>query len=506
MTPGTKARWPLLVGGVAVLVCIDTLSNGFALDDVGLVERNPALASLAHLPRLFLQPYWAVSGEHYGLYRPLTAASFAVNRALTGPGPWGFHAINILLHALVAMLAWSALRRAGTHYGTALTGGLLFAVHPIHTEAVANIAGRAELLAGAFALAAWIVHARAREASGGRVPGTWGAAALYFAAILSKEGAILAPVLFAADDAIRAGRLRLARYLPYLAAGAAFAALRFAALGAQQSAASAIARDNPLLSAGPGVRVLTALFVQARYLMLCVWPALLVSDYGYDSVPVVSGLADPRAAVGLAAAALVVAGLVWGWRRSRPVAIAALVWVLFSLPSANLLFPAGALMAERLVYLPSLGFCLLAGHVAAACAARDGAASAKRVRAIGVGTVAVVVLAALSARTWVRNPAWKDNLTLATTDVVSQPRSAKLQAGAGIALAAAGRNPEAEAHFRSALAIDSGDAQSWYNLAVVLLRRGAAAEAADDLRRANELAPDNPRPRELLRKLQGTNP
>jgi Flp pilus assembly protein TadD len=165
------------------------------------------------------------------------------------------------------------------------------------------------------------------------------------------------------------------------------------------------------------------------------------------------------------------------------------------LPSSNLLFPSGTLMGERLAYLPSLGISLLAGHAAAALAARG---SAWRGAAV---TLSIAAVAAASARTWARVPAWKDNLTLATTDVATTPRSAKLQAGAGIFLEEAGRDAEAEAHLRLAVEIDPTYAQMHYNLGVLLARRGAIDEAAVHFRRAIELVPDNPAPRRALADL-----
>jgi len=108
---------------------------------------------------------------------------------------------------------------------------------------------------------------------------------------------------------------------------------------------------------------------------------------------------------------------------------------------------------------------------------------------------------AMAARSVARVPAWKDNLTLATTDVVSQPRSAKLQAGAGIFLAANGRAADAEDHFRRALEIYPDYAQIHYDLGVLLARRGAPAEAEEHLRRAIALAPSNLQPYEALAAL-----
>jgi len=488
MPTRTSPWWPASVALAAVLVTSGSLGNGFALDDVPLVRDNPALASLSSVPRLLVSPYWPTPGEHYGLYRPLTVVSLAVNRALTGPSPLGFHLVNVLLHAGVSVLAWYALRRAGTHYGTALLGGLIFAVHPIHVEAVANVAGRAELLAAAAALAAWLAHGRGWR---------WGAAALYLGAVLSKESTIAAPLLFAADDATRGAKARTlpSRLGPYVAAALAALVLRGMALGSHQAAEATIALDNPAAAAGAGPRILTALWVQVRYLALCVWPRHLSSDYSFDAIPVVRSLADPRALAGIAFVAATAFALVWGGKRSAPVARGAWIWVAFMLASSNVLFPSGTLMGERLAYLPSLGFCLIVGHAGAALGGRI-----PKARSVVVAAAALAV-AALSVRAWARVPAWKDNLTLATTDVATYPRSAKLQAGAGIFLEEAGRDAEAETHLRRAVEIDPTYAQMHYNLGVLLARRGAADEAAEHFRRAIELVPGNPMPRRALADL-----
>jgi hypothetical protein len=504
MAARTSLRWPILCALVAVLVYWRAFDNGFALDDVRLVEGNPAIVSLAHLPTLFVEPYWNIPGEDYGLYRPLTIASLAVNRAVFGPGAFGFHLVNVLLHAAVAALAWLALRRAGTRYGTAIIGGLLFAVLPIHSEAVANVAGRAELLAALFVLGAWVAHRRANE--GGASGRRWqlAAAAFYLAAVFSKESAVLAPVLFLADDLIRgpdATPRRGTLLVGYAVACVFMLGFRGAALGVHQSAAASIPLDNPAAAAGVSPRVLTAVWVQLKYALLCVAPRHLVSDYSFDAIPVARSLADPRVLGGLAFIAALVAATVWGWRRCRPVALAAIVWIVFFLPSANLLFPTGTIMAERLAYLPSLGLCLVLGHLGATFAVVEDGSGVARTRLVVVVVAALVAISGLAARTWVRIPDWKSNLALALADVATMPRSAKLQAGAGMFLAEAGEAAGAEEHLRRAVEIYPAYAQMHYNLAVLLARRGARDEAKDHLHRAIEIAPGNPLPRRLLDQL-----
>jgi protein O-mannosyl-transferase len=504
METRTSPRWPLLIAGAAVLVHLNTLRNGFTLDDVTLVANNPSIASVARIPRLFAEPYLSNTGEHYGLYRPVTVASLAINRAIAGAGPMGFHAGNVLLHACIAAMAWIVLRRSGCRYGTAFLGGAIFAVHPIHTEVVANVAGRAELMAALFVLAAWWLHRRA-ENEPRRLGLRVGAALCYLAAVLSKEGAVAAPLLFWADDALRpAVPTRSgpgARYGGYAAAFAVLLALRAIVLGPHQGAADAIPLDNPAAAAGTLPRIATALWVQLKYALLCLWPHPLSSDYSIDVIPVARSLFDPRALAGGAFAALCVAAIVRGWRRSRPVALASMAWLVFFLPGSNLFFATGTIMAERLAYLPSIGFCLLIGHLGAAAAAPEAATGRRKLRVTAVVSAAAVLVIALGTLTWLRNAAWKDNLTLALTDVATHPDSAKLQAGAGIFLAAAGRDAEAEPHLRRALEIYPAYPQIEYNLAVLLLERGARDEAITHLRRAIDLAPANPRPRKLLEQL-----
>ena len=314
MTARTSAWWPLACAAVAVFVYGRAVDNGFTLDDVRLVETNPAITSIAHVPKLFAEAYWPATGEHYGLYRPLTIASLAVNRAVLGPGARGFHLVSVLLHGAVAGLAWFALRRAGVHYGTALFGGMLFAVLPIHTEAVANIAGRAELLAALFVLVGWLAHRRASSAGSTALRWRLLAALAYLAALLSKESALLAPVLYFADDAVRerdGSPRRWAHAVGYAVALTAMLALRLTALGAHQTAGATIPLDNPAAAAGAWPRVATAVWVQLKYALICVAPRQLVSDYSFDAIPVARSPADPRVFGGVLFVAGLFAAVAW---------------------------------------------------------------------------------------------------------------------------------------------------------------------------------------------------
>ena len=483
---------------MAVLAYANSLDNGFALDDIRLVRDNPRLASLDKLPGLLTQPYWGPEGQQSGLYRPVTVISLSLNRTLTGSGAVGFHAVNVFLHALISALVWFIVRRHAPHYGTALFAALLFALHPLHTEAVANIAGRAELVAALAVCVAWLCHGAARDASSAPRRVAWSAAAGlgYLLALLSKESAVLAPLIFLLADRWRSEepakwRSRGWQAGVYFAVANVVVALRIYALNGWRGAQDVAFIDNPAAFAGAGARVATALWVQVKYALLFFWPARLSSDYSFDAIPVVDSPGDPRLWAGLLWIAALVALFVFGWRRSMTVAVGVAAWFLFLLPGSNLLFTAGTAMAERLLYLPVMGGSLVVAHLAAGAVARS---KNRRRAATLVGAVALAILAAAGARTVARNPDWRDNLTLARHDALVAPRSAKLHAGVGIALHGAGNIDEAEPAYRRALEIYPDYAQVHYNLGELLLLRGRPVEAVEHLQRAAEISPANPRP------------
>ena len=178
---------------------LSALPNGFAFDDVPIIVQNPRVHHLTWLHALLLQPYWPIYGRGLGLYRPLTTFGYAVQWALTGGvAPW-FHVVNVLMHVAVVVLLFQLLRRV-VGQTPAFFGALVFAVHPVHVEAVANVVGQAELGAAIGVIAACLVFAARPEGlrvGGGRLVAL---AALYALALGYKESAIVAPALLVVLD------------------------------------------------------------------------------------------------------------------------------------------------------------------------------------------------------------------------------------------------------------------------------------------------------------------
>jgi protein O-mannosyl-transferase len=410
-----RIRIGLLLAAV-VLVYGDTLWNAFTMDDDLYIALNPQVTDLS-ARKLF------VPHEFSGVFRPVTFGTFALNWALHGARPFGFHLVNLLLHAAVTCLLYLLLRTilgvaSPQGIAVAFVAAFLFAVHPIHTEAVASITGRAELLAAGFLLAACILHVSDREIS---------ALVCFVLAVLSKESAVVFLLLVLACDYARSEWKSRFRYARITAITLLYLGVLWKLHGGRFAPAGISPLDNPLAQLPAGWRMLNALRVAWKYVGLQAYPRTLSCDYSYNQIPVYLEWRHT-----LPAAAAVVAALaVWIWavrKNRRGLMLAGGIYLAGFATTANILIPIGTIMGERLAYLPSAGFCLL---VALGWGWLHGHAQrSDRQRTLAFG-ILVAILAALAVRTSLRNLDWKNNRALYSSAVVAVPRSAKMHANLG---------------------------------------------------------------------------
>jgi len=389
------------VAGCAVVVYLGALWNGFAVDDVPIILHNPLVASPSGIWRAFAAPYWLPDlGGH--MYRPLVIAGFALDWLL-GSTAW-FHTVNLAWHA-AASVAVAALARRWTDSTGALVAGLLFAVHPLHVEAVANVVGRAELMAALFTLLAVyaaLVHERV----------AWSAAALALG-LLSKENAAVAPALIVWGWLLglaRPERRRVAWFVAsWVIVGGAYAAVR-AVVRHPFTEYQSIA---PMFVGESGLTVrLTAVSAFTDVLRLLVLPLTLRVDYSPDERTAVTTPLDWRFAAGLVCALAWVGTLIVAWKRGRKLEAFGLGWTgIALLPVANLLYPAGFYLAERTLYLPSAGLVL-------AAAAWLGRLPRERLRPL---TAALVLLGGV--RSALRVPVWRDDAHVTRSILRDSPQS-----------------------------------------------------------------------------------
>ncbi|HKY33571.1 MAG TPA: tetratricopeptide repeat protein, partial [Candidatus Polarisedimenticolia bacterium] len=457
---------------LAAAVHAGALLNGFTFDDPHIVVENPLVTEPGGILRIPFAHYWAGSGGQGNLYRPLTLATYWLNHRAGGTSAWAFHLVNVLLHAAVTGVVYLLARRLAPE-PAALAAAILFAVHPVHTEAVANVAGRAELLAALFVLSAWLLRRRAG----------W-SLALFALGLLSKENAIVLPGLLMLEDLPSKGpRASLRSALPHAVAAGVWLAARTLVVGAGTAA-----EGDPFLGVPAHERILTAVSVLGREVLLMVAPIRLSADYSFDQIPVAASVLDAGFLAGLAA--LAACGLAAAAARTLPcVRLGIAGFFVCLLPVSNLLFGIGVMMAERLLYLPSALACLAAGGVLERLSRTAGPRRARQ----ALLAVSLALAAAGAWRTADRVGDWFDQVTLFEATVKTSPRSALAWVNLGAAYQELGRLEDAERCFREAASIAPARPGPRYNLAVALEKQGRLSEAIEAYREALRLAPSDAR-------------
>jgi len=420
-----------MVGLVALALYLPSLANGFAWDDERDVRDNPAVVDAEGPVDVFTSPYRGAVPPARSPYRPVTSVTYWLNWGASGGEPAPFHAVNVGLHAAASALVVFLLVALGAGRMAAFLGGLVFAVHPVHVEAVANVVGRADILMTLSCLIAALAYLSRSWSDGARA----GVVALAYAAALgSKENGVVLPALLVvlllartsgsegADVPLsRTARRRTARREAMVLAPAA-AVLGGYLLLRSQVLGTLVHRDTaPYIAVlSPSERITTAVANLTHLVRLLIWPADLAADYGPDVVTVTGpGSVAFWVGASLAVLAVVLAGALW--RRNR-LGAAALAWVVLSLAIvSNLLLPIGIWIAERTLYLPSVGVALGAVAVIGEVERR-----APR-RAPLTWVAAAALIAAGTWKTLDRIPVWRDNDSVLAALADEHPESYRSQ-------------------------------------------------------------------------------
>ena len=469
------------------MIYASTLGFGFAYDDATVVTRHPLVEAEAW-GEIIRSAYHVGTDVRVqtGAYRPLTIASLAANHAVSANRPWSYHLVNVLLHAFASALVVLLAAQFGATLGSALVGGLAFAVHPVHVEAVANVAGRAEVLSGVLALAALLAYTHRRLLT---------FALLLGAALFAKENVVTVFGVVALWEALRpthpgtdqvAARARAAA-LPLLAALvpiAVYLSARFAVLGGFGLAAGSVtAIENPILGLSGIPRAATVLSVFGRAVSLALTPVRLSPDYGFAEIaPSVSFLAPGPILGGLFL--LVLTGLVVVcWRRAPRVAfLVGAALVTYSIVS-NAFVLIGTVLGDRLLYLPSVFACILFGLVASAATRNRG----RLVSVLAVG----MVLSALAVRSLTYASVWRDDETLFAYAARVAPRSVRALGGWAEILLEQRRFEDARAVLDRAVAIAPDFIPNRLNRASANLSAGDLDAAEADARHVLTLDANN---------------
>jgi Tfp pilus assembly protein PilF len=445
----------VLLAILATLPYINTLRNGFVYDDDTQVLANPYIRDFSHLREIFTKSVWSYLGDYRGAtnyYRPVMMLGYLICKEVFGLRPFGFHLTSLILNAAVVCALFLLTRRMFGRLEIATLSAAVFALHPIHTEAVDWIAAVTELELALFYLLTFWFFLKFGVAKKGR---SWwiqlGTAGSYLAALLSKEQALTFPLLATVYEHLyRDGRdetplgRKVSRYAPLWALALAYLVVRIRLLGAFAPEVARSSLDGGAIS-------LSALGLVGQYLWKLVWPVGLCAYYVFPELASIL----PWSLGGLMGLALCAGLFLLLWRMER-IASFGLVWLLVTLaPVLNARWMPSNVFTERYLYLPSVGFCWIVGWAVAEAWRKHSARGRIWRYAFAAGVCLIGFLGTFRIVT--RNLDWRDNVTLYVSTL-------KMSPGAYLI-----RN----------------------NLGSVYWRQGNVAAAEREWRKAEELAPQN---------------
>ena len=476
---------------LSFLLYSNTLNHDFVWDDHDLIVDNTRIQTLdgPALKSIFLDNFFKGKARVGGYYRPLVSLSYHLDYQLYGLSPSGFHFTNILINALTCSLLFWLLWSLFGSGGLAWIGSLLFAALPLHTENVAWVAGRTDLLAAFWMLFSLLFYVRWKQKQN----------PLYLSlclfgfifALLSKELAAVLPFLIVLIEygpfpfgsasgkpgpaSPPAGRFPLPVVLCFVILLLYFF-LRREILGGGGSEFEPYA-DGFLKT------ITLALNIFAGYCFKLLVPFRLSAEY---DAPVPDSIWHLQAAAGLILAGAIVYSA-WRFRRRGEVLLAAGIFLLGLAPVMNLL-PLGEISAERFLYFPSIGFTMILGVLGARIF--SGRGFFHRHKTVGV-TVLVLLMAGYSAKTVARNGDWKNEEVLFTKTVQASPHSARAHLNLANVHRQRGRIRQAISELDRALELRPDYVDALSNLAGIYMEQGNIQQTVPLIQKAVQFAPDN---------------
>ncbi len=454
-------------------------------DDIGLILENPAVKQLENIPARF------TSGIENFPYRPLRGISFTIDYQFSGLNPTGYHISNIIFHVLTTLLLYAIISLLTGKSRVAFFAACLFAVHPVHTDSVAYISGRRDILSTLFYLLGFYLFLKGRNKD---KPGLLIAALVsYLLAISSKEMAVTLPAIFFLYDCIHnlpdEGPLLkrcsvslkkvISRYgsfyLCFLTVATLFTCYK-------------VLFKSPSTKVGfyGGdffIQLLTVCKILVHYIKLLLYPVNLLADYSFNSFPLSQSIFEPATFLSL----LVLCGLgvlTVKLLRSNKLMAFAMIWFFVTLLPVCHIFPHHELLAEHYLYLPSFGFVLLVALTLDQLLTFDGWRYAVYV----LFALAVVLL---SARTVNRNEDWKDSFTLWSKTVETAPNCARALSNLGMEYYKRKDYTQAEQLYQKAISIRPGQDKPYSNLGDLYRIKKDYGSALEMYQRAAQLNAGN---------------
>ena len=464
----------------AALICclafglyVNTLGHGFVFDDLSLISQNPRVEQFKW------REMFSLSG-----YRPVRTFTYAVNYAVGGESPFGYHLVNVLLHAINAFLVYLLFWTWSGSNVLAGSGALLFAVHPVQTAAVAYVSGRKDLLATLFVLLGCYLYGSYRKRKRHYL-----AVLSFFSfllGILCKEVAIVFGGLLIGFDVLllpeikgrpREGLLRMLRASPYVYG---LLAVFIPLAGYYAIVLTQASRMEGFWGGELATNVGTSFKLLMHYLKLAVWPHPLIADYTGEVFPISQGFLELSTLLAVATAGGYVTLVGWAYRRSPRLAFA-LLWFLLALFPVLQIIPFHEVAADHFLYFPLVGVAFAGGLATDYLVRSRGAA----ILAWGLVGMTAGICAILTVS---RNVDWKNEQSLWEATIRVAPGSYRANSNLGVLYHNQGKFEVAERLTKRSLELDPSRALSWSNLGSMYHDLAQRARMRGNFREAATLA------------------
>ncbi|XP_015921706.1 protein O-mannosyl-transferase Tmtc3 [Parasteatoda tepidariorum] len=504
---------PAIIAISSFMCYANSLNCGLVFDDRPAIVENMDLRPKTALSNLLFNDFWGTpmhKEESHKSYRPLCVFTFRLNYWLHELNPFGYHFTNVALHVVVSLL-YHRFCCEFLSKSASFIAAMLFGLHPIHTEAVTGVVGRAELLSSIFFLLAFRSYSRSRSPSGENDYRSLMCCIIFVGlAMLSKEQGITTVAVCAAYDILliqqavppplmpeRApkGKIKgptptwrkdlVLRLLVLVIGTAVLLYARMQIMGSKLPVFNKF--DNPAATENWPTRHLTHHYLIPLNTWLLLYPMNLCCDWTMGTIPLVVSFMDSRA-IATVFFYTVICKLVWTCYCSKnrifPKLMLGVSMCIFPfVPASNLFYPVGFVIAERVLYLPSMGFCFLV-----ACGWQN-LCLIYRKRTTFLHACIVILLCLNFIKTVIRNLDWKDEESLFKSGLRFTKANAKLYNNLGHVMESKGEHAEALELFQQAVRIQPDDIGSYLNLGRIYNTLGSTEKAEQAFWQAKNLLP-----------------
>lgn len=464
--PQVKSKVAVLSITIIIIVGFGVYSNSlngkFIWDDDALIKNNIYIKSWTNLSKLFMEDIGAGAAREFNFYRPLQIFTYMLDYSIWKLNVFGYHLTNVMLHILVGLCIYWLAYILFEDFLLSFLASIFFVVHPIHTEAVSYISGRADPLALLFMFLCLILYIRNRF--------YFLMLLCYVLALSSKENSLISPLLILLYHYSFKRKLEIKRFLPILAITSAYILLRLTVLS---SLLPNISTSTSLFQRLPGFFVAIT-----NYLRLLFMPLDLHMEYGNK----LFSFTEPKVIAGVLISSLFI-GYSLIKKKDNKLFFLSTLWFFISLlPNSNL-YPINAYMAEHWLYVPSIGFFLVLSDRLCFI-----------FRTNELRTVAIVLtvgfLVLYSYLTIEQNNYWKEPITFYERTLKYAPNSAMMLSRLGTEYSASGKREEAIKLFEKAIRIDPTYAYAYNNIGVEYNTMGKREEAIELFEKAIEISPN----------------